>query len=557
MATFVGTSQTIDKMRDLVQDDNRNRLVAMENISHDNLLDEPQWRTTQMRTYDNLVQTTNEVDLGYLLSQENEKGQKYYEDIALKGIQLLNTVTTYVNARVIAASLAFYEIEYLIKKFAVLVKDYRSRFGKKIDKDLFVAFIKKSFSARSNENFRTMNTFRLPNTIQQQQQQQQQPNTNTLPPPDDEMSVSDDEEFFDLGNTQPLDTTNNAGYTYNVWQPQNSVSLTVGANEMPANVSYNIKEEEQDVKEAINQANITSRLQAEKDNIIRNNVEAENVFAGGANNPNNNNFMDYLLNFKQGKNPSVSQRTELPKSAFYNEELKYFSPIQVEGMVRDYDLLQSRRKTAPNENYNTDERRKRNISVLKRETPDVIEADTTTKRTRSGQSYGKGLQRIRKIIYGKGAGTYGEHKTSRIHRFYLDKYYVDMKKLSSNILCVKYSLNDAFIPHLKVQKISTAAKEVIEDILEKKYNSKVFAMLSEMDKRCVKRFINACKLEIEVDTNLDKEFQQTFEILMGEYQGGNDSPQVKKELKKYILEALQENKIPKSQAMLLLYELSL
>ena len=28
-------------------------------------------------------------------------------------------------------------------------------------------------------------------------------------------------------------------------------------------------------------------------------------------------------------------------------------------------------------------------------------------------------------------------------------------------------------------------------------------------------------------------------------------------LKKYILEALQENKIPKSQAMLLLYELSL
>ena len=46
-------------------------------------------------------------------------------------------------------------------------------------------------------------------------------------------------------------------------------------------------------------------------------------------------------------------------------------------------------------------------------------------------------------------------------------------------------------------------------------------------------------------------------MLLGEYQSGNDSPQVKKELKKYIVEALQENKIPKSQAMLLLYELSL
>jgi uncharacterized membrane protein YgaE (UPF0421/DUF939 family) len=132
-----------------------------------------------------------------------------------------------------------------------------------------------------------------------------------------------------------------------------------------------------------------------------------------------------------------------------------------------------------------------------------------------------------------------------------------MKKLANNILCVKYSLNHAFIPHLKVQKISTPAKEMIEDILESKYNSKVFNMLNDMDKRCVKRFINACRLEIDVDTNLDKQFQETFEILLGEYQGGNDSPQVKKELKKYVLEALQENKIPKSHAMLLLYELSL
>ena len=78
-----------------------------------------------------------------------------------------------------------------------------------------------------------------------------------------------------------------------------------------------------------------------------------------------------------------------------------------------------------------------------------------------------------------------------------------------------------------------------------------------MDKRVVKRFINACKIDVDINTDLDKEFQQTFEILLGEYQGGNDSPQVKKELKKYVLEALQENKIPKSHAMLLLYELSL
>lgn len=555
MATFVGKSQTIDKTRDLVQDDNRNRIVAMENIAHDNLLDEPQWRTRQMLTYKNLIQTTNEIDLGYLLSQENQKGQQYYQAMTLKSIQMLNTATTYVNAKIIVASLASYEIEYLIKNFTSIIKDYRMKYGKKLDRDLFLMFLKRRFTARSNETFRPTKGYPTTNDL-----------TDLQSNDDDKgISVNDDEEFFDTGNnTEPLNTTNDAFtnelyYTYNSWQPQNTVGVSIGANEMPVNVSYNIKEEQDDVRETMNQANITSRLQAEKDNIIRNNVEAENVYAGGANNPNNDNFMDYLINNKD-KKISI-QKTELPKGAYYREEFKYFIPEEyVKGVETAFDALsrrQFRSKTAPDEIYNTDERRKRNISVLKRELPDIIKADTTSKRTRSGKAYGKGLQRIRKIIYGKGAGTYGEHKTSRIHRFYLDKYYVDMKKLSSNILCVKYSLNDAFIPHLKVQKISIAAKEVIEDILEKKYNSKVFAMLSEMDKRCVKRFINACKLEIEVDTNLDKEFQQTFEILMGEYQGGNDSPQVKKELKKYILEALQENKIPKSQAMLLLYELSL
>ena len=63
MATFVQKSQVIDKTKDLVADNDRHRLVAMENIGHDNLLNEPQWRSRQMLTYKNLIQTTNDVDL--------------------------------------------------------------------------------------------------------------------------------------------------------------------------------------------------------------------------------------------------------------------------------------------------------------------------------------------------------------------------------------------------------------------------------------------------------------------------------------------------------------
>ena len=75
MATFVPISEVIDKAAELVNDANRNRVIGMEIINHDNLLNEPQWRIKQMLTYQNLMQTTNPVDLGYLLSQENERGQ--------------------------------------------------------------------------------------------------------------------------------------------------------------------------------------------------------------------------------------------------------------------------------------------------------------------------------------------------------------------------------------------------------------------------------------------------------------------------------------------------
>jgi len=338
----------------------------------------------------------------------------------------------------------------------------------------------------------------------------------------------------------------------------------MGSNEAPSNISYSINDEKDDIAAVMREANVKNARQMENDNVLRNGVDAQNIYAGGQNNPHNDipNYLNTPFSMP-GYNPPTPKRYE--SFDYYNDKFysrrknehdtffdtdsrrKMSSNVRYE-IEKEHHFSQSRDRPDP-DTFDTDTRRKK--------TPSRVEPDMS-KRTRSGKNYhGTGLQRIRKIIYGKGAGSYGEHKTSRIHRYYLDKYYVDMKKLNNNVLCVKYSLNDAFVPHLKVQKVSTGVKDVIEDILENKYNSKVFAMLNEMDKRAVKRFINACKLEIEVEPNLDKHFQETFEILLGEYQSGNDSPQVKKELKKYILEALQENKIPKSQAMLLLYEISL
>ena len=73
----------------------------------------------------------------------------------------------------------------------------------------------------------------------------------------------------------------------------------------------------------------------------------------------------------------------------------------------------------------------------------------------------------------------------------------------------------------------------------------------------MKRIIQVLKLDINIHDKEDEDFQKNYEILLGEFNAGNNSPQIKNGLKKYILEGIQENKIPKHQAMMLLYQLSL
>jgi hypothetical protein len=56
---------------------------------------------------------------------------------------------------------------------------------------------------------------------------------------------------------------------------------------------------------------------------------------------------------------------------------------------------------------------------------------------------------------------------------------------------------------------------------------------------------------------MDRNFQKEFELYLGEYRAGNDSIELKNKLKKFVIEAINENIIPRHQGMLLIYELSI
>ena len=143
------------------------------------------------------------------------------------------------------------------------------------------------------------------------------------------------------------------------------------------------------------------------------------------------------------------------------------------------------------------------------------------------------------------------------NREYIDKFYIEKNKLRDNILSVKYAKNEVPPSQLRPRSISTALRELIEDVINDNYNEKVYKMLPDDDKRIFKKFVKVLKLPIDTFDDLDKEYQKNYELLKGQFHSGNNSPEIKNALRKYIVEGMNEGKLNRSESMFLLYQLSL
>ena len=143
------------------------------------------------------------------------------------------------------------------------------------------------------------------------------------------------------------------------------------------------------------------------------------------------------------------------------------------------------------------------------------------------------------------------------NRHYIGKFYIEKHKLKDNLLSVKYSKNEVPPSQLRPRSISTALRGFIEDVIADKYNERVYHMLEDDDKRLFKKFVKVLKLPIDTYDDLDKEYQKNYELLKGQFMSGNNSPEIKSQLRKYIVEGMNEGKLNRSESMFLLYQLSL
>jgi hypothetical protein len=137
------------------------------------------------------------------------------------------------------------------------------------------------------------------------------------------------------------------------------------------------------------------------------------------------------------------------------------------------------------------------------------------------------------------------------------KFTLDLDKLKRNILSVTYSSCRAVIPSLKKEHVSNDVKNMILDIIDEKYNANLFNKMKQDDQRIVSNFVRVLKIPDIDMSEFDAGYQLHYEVLLGQLNSGQNNPTIKKELKEYILRAITEGLIPRSQGLTKLFELSL
>lgn len=211
--------------------------------------------------------------------------------------------------------------------------------------------------------------------------------------------------------------------------------------------------------------------------------------------------------------------------------------------------------------------RKPTISILKNyimassQVPSSAVSDATSKETFSTEKSGFGLKAKNGRIRTKKIGAGVKYEPEPLYR-QLGKYVINVQQLKErDILNVKFpSLGR--IPQFKPTPISDVMKEFILELLDTgKVSNRIYEQIPIDERQLFERIatgagiLNALKLKRTI-SNEDKEDNDRFTLLKGEYLAGNNSVALLKELRKLVVKFMSQGKISKNDGMNLLIELS-
>jgi hypothetical protein len=193
--------------------------------------------------------------------------------------------------------------------------------------------------------------------------------------------------------------------------------------------------------------------------------------------------------------------------------------------------------------------------------PSSAVSDATSRETFSTEKSGFGLKAKNGRIRTKKIGDGVKYEPEPTYR-QLGKYVINIQQLKErDILNVKFpSLGR--IPQFKPTPISDVMKEFILELLDTgKVSNRIYEQIPIEERQLFENIatgagiLNALKLKRTM-SNEDKEDNDRFTLLKGEYLAGNNSVALLKELRKLVVKFMSQGKISKHDGMNLLIELS-
>lgn len=162
-------------------------------------------------------------------------------------------------------------------------------------------------------------------------------------------------------------------------------------------------------------------------------------------------------------------------------------------------------------------------------------------------------------IVGKGIQLPEQKKT------YLEfgKYAISIPALENNVLTAKYVVNGATIPSMPSQRITEKMSDLLHNFINTQHlDKKQFEKLEHQDKKLFFKLMKGSGLNSSYDIKIEKtkeeeQEEERFELVKGIYIAGNDNPQIKEELKHFIIKFMNDGRLPKKQALDLLITMSI
>lgn len=207
-------------------------------------------------------------------------------------------------------------------------------------------------------------------------------------------------------------------------------------------------------------------------------------------------------------------------------------------------------------------------SVKAQEIPAVYnEADYQRAKQPSGEESGKGFKMANRIkskihpkytMIGKGISI---EETPKYLTF--GKFCLSVPHLNNEFLKVKYTSTMADVPTFKSQKISSDFVDFLENFIDtQKINNRMLDKLPNEEQKTFYKLINKSGLNAkfkikDVMSDNDKKEEERFNLVKGEFVAGNDSKEVKEELRKFIIKFMMDGRINKTQGNDLLFQLSM